>query len=747
MFTLENHIKGNYVLSFTPEDDGEYALYAWYQHPSGNQKYGNNQIDHYSIYGTQMIIDYWENELIPYYGDAFENCRSLFIDSLEFETHLDWTYDLDEVFEETYDYDIVTYLAAVYDSSDDVTAIGNYMGDAVSTFTYDKNTDEIQNDYKETLTNLYIENHIKPLQEFCEKYNVTLRYQTSYGKNLEVSNTALYPDIPETETLYGNDYTDFYRLQSGAVHTSDKTIYSIESAAEWTETWNEKNDDGEYGTRGNGNSNSGNYEQTFLDHIWHDQRAFASGVNQIVFHGYAYSGVYQDEALDDVSWPGFTGFESYKWSNSWGERQPNWDYASTYTNYLSRIQYTLRQGTANIDLAIYHHSYYETIDFYNPDTIFDTDVLEQNGYSYDFISPSTMELDNMKVKDGILDSDGTQYKALIFNDETDLPEETIEKIVEYAENGLVIIFIGSVPNSEKIKSLLELENVLQINGIDEIANTLKSNNIIADASYDNQTLLTTHRSDNNTEYYYLYNYGGVDSYSEMSDVDNVVTSVTLQGEGDPYLADAWTGEIVKITDYTENNGSVTVEVDIAANDSNIIILSEEDISNASENTSSIDYEITLDNWTLTVESWTKGDTVLDTDKTEINIGELEELTTWDNIEGLENVSGIGTYTTSFNIEDYNESESIYIHLGKINDAYGVTINGTEVIVDQASGDCEISKYLNQGNNIIEITIATSLLNAILYENRNVLNDDGRILDDRNTSSYGLTTDVIINGTK
>src|SRR5699024_7484208 len=102
-----------------------------------------------------------------------------------------------------------------------------YMGDPEPDFTFNKNSEQLQNDFKDYLTDLYIENHIKPLQEFCSKHGVKLRYQTSYGKNLETARTAMYVDVPETETLYGDDYLDFYRLQSGAVHATDKQIYSI----------------------------------------------------------------------------------------------------------------------------------------------------------------------------------------------------------------------------------------------------------------------------------------------------------------------------------------------------------------------------------------------------------------------------------------------------------------------------------------------------------------------------------------
>ena len=168
---------------------------------SGNIKYGNNQVDHYSKAGSQMIIDYWEKNLIPTYGDNFKNVRSLFIDSLEFETHLDWTYGVADGFKKSRGYDLVKYLPAVYDTD----AYGNFMGDPAPDFKFNMNNGAIKNDFCEYMTQLYIDNHIKPLKEFCNRHGVKLRYQTAYGKSLEVAQTAMYVDIPETESLYGSD--------------------------------------------------------------------------------------------------------------------------------------------------------------------------------------------------------------------------------------------------------------------------------------------------------------------------------------------------------------------------------------------------------------------------------------------------------------------------------------------------------------------------------------------------------------
>lgn len=68
-------------------------------------------------------------------------------------------------------------------------------------------------------------------------------------------------------------------------------------------------------------------------------------------------------------------------------------------------------------------------------------------------------------------------------------------------------------------------------------------------------------------------------------------------------------------------------------------------------------------------------------------------------------------------------------MGHVKDAYGVKINGADFMVDQASGDASISALVKPGENKIEVTVASSLLNAFLKSNKGILNDDGRVLDD------------------
>lgn len=67
------------------------------------------------------------------------------------------------------------------------------------------------------------------------------------------------------------------------------------------------------------------------------------------------------------------------------------------------------------------------------------------------------------------------------------------------------------------------------------------------------------------------------------------------------------------------------------------------------------------------------------------------------------------------------------------------------LILQASGDADVSALVKPGENKIEVTVASSLLNAVLENNKGILNDDGRVLDDRSPSGYGLTEQVTIDG--
>lgn len=774
----------DYTVSFAPEEEGEYVLFGWWQHPSGNQVYGNYQLDHFGLAGSQALIDYWEDNLLPYYGEDFKHASALYIDSLEFRTHLDWTIGLLDVFQQAKGYDLSAYLPAVYDTD----SRGDYKGDPQPDFQFDTRTEAVKNDFKDLVTQLYIDNHIKPLSEFCEKHGVSLRYQSSYGKNLELARSAMYVDIPETESLYGKDLIDFYRVQAGSVHLTDKEIYSIEASPEMLLAAYNLN-------RGNGEDDAGNYQQTWEDLLWHIQRAMAGGVNQIVFHGYSYNGQYDGEGSENgfvagTAWPGFEAFGQSSWSNSWGERLPSWQHARDYTDAIARSQYLLRQGTPKVDVAIYHHSYWEPGELSGADKMYkDEGALQRSGYTYEFVSPSGLNLDNAVVDGGRLDPDGPAYKALVFDNQTSLPGETADQLISYAQNGFPLIFIGDLPSEDaysqgadiasKMKQLASYPSVRIVDSAEQVADVLKELGISPDASFEQpQNLLSVHRELDNADLYYLYNEGGADNYPAAKQIPDVNTKITLKGNGRPYLLNTWTGEITPIASYTAQNGTVTIDAVIGGNDSMAVAIAPESWYQGSavvgshvvsgglqtsyaedgsliaksfeagtqqvtlDNgevvpvvTGEVPAEIPLSNWALTVESWSEGATPAQSQKTNIDVGTIDGLRPWNQLEGLEKVSGIGRYTTTVQLENgWQQGTGAVIELGDVVDTYRITVNGTTLTTNQIDTTLDIGPWLKAGENTISVEVASTLLNAVLASNP---------ADTRSPDEYGMLSPVTL----
>jgi hypothetical protein len=755
------------TVAFTPTEPGEYVLFGWWEYPSGKKAHGNYEIDHYGRTGAQVLIDYWEDNLIPYYGDDWKNVGALFSDSLEFETHLDWTEGLLDGFEAENGYDLAAYLPGLYQA----TAVGNYQSSPKPDFTFDTLSSQVRNDYYRYLTHLYVENHLKPLNDFAHRHGVELRVQPGYGKNLDMAESAQYVDIPETESLYGDDLIDFYRLQAGAVHLTDKDIYSTETAPEFHIKLNFGGF--EYNiVRGNGEEDAGKNQQTWRAMLWHIQRAFSGGVNQTVFHGYSYNGQYDGASAtngfaSDVAWP---GWESMDYSTNWGDRSPNWKHADTFTSWIARNQQVLREGTAKMDLAIYSLKYWENIDTDNRVKDYDDDgALEQAGYSYDFVAPSGFALDNAQVENKRLDAGGPAYKAIVVDTESTMPAATVDRFTEYAQDGLPIIFVGDAPGagayttdrsiSADVERLLDYPSVTQVADTSSVPAALTALDVVPDASYQEPTtLLSFHRQTQEADLYHLYNYGDASTWPEAKVMDDVSTTVTLQGRGRPYLLDAWTGEITPIAEYRKNAGSITLDLEVGRNDSAIIALAPEGFADttpapitvpgtdlrveydragnliAKSNTPGtvpvtlsngqttpvrfgpVPARQALDTWDLQVTKWTKGAMPDKSATSTVDLGSVTELKPWNQIPALQTASGIGTYSTAFDLDaGWAGGVGAVLDLGEVTDSYAITVNGTTIAPNQNDPTIDIGPYLRAGRNDLVLEVATTLFNAWIDE--------------------------------
>lgn len=361
------------------------------------------------------------------------------------------------------------------------------------------------------------------------------------------------------------------------------------------------------------------------------------------------------------------------------------------------------------------------------------------------------------VANKVLAPNGPAYKALIIRQTNILTLDGVNKASQYAHQGLPIILLGGIPNQitsgnlslaqSILKSITSLPNVHQ-SPSGSLATTLNSIGIqpLSKVSA-NDTWFTYWRQEGQDSYVYLYNNG---SYS--------AGSVSFASINKPYYFDTWTGNQTPILEYTVASGYTTIPFTFAPSQSTIIaFLSEAPFATSkiqvtTAPSSILGYSYTsstglvakipaststrqlttsdgkthsipaptihssfaLGNWTLIAEKWGPPANLSDTDIIAVKINtthKLPELLSWPEIPGLQNTSGVGYYSTSFIW--INTSVGAIIDFGRVVHTLRARINGHQLPpLDFTSAKADISQYLIKGENVVETTVATTMINGL-----------------------------------
>ena len=754
------------TILWTAPSDGEWQLMFFFEQPTGQEvdKGEGVVIDHFGRAGAEACIDFWTEVFEEYPFMTY--ISNIFNDSLEYTASNEWTRGFLEIFEERKGYDISSYLPAI--GQDDLYQTGSGPN---KQFTDAELTMQIKNDYNDVLTYCYTEHHLKPLQEFAESYGMNIRYQVAYNKPMDTVTSAIYAGIPETETL-NRGSLDQQRLMASAVHMTGKPIYSYESNAEF----------------GNG------YRQTYEDIVWWQKRAWSAGVNRQVLHGASYSGEGDNTTGDN--WPGWSGFGGAI-SNDWN-RTTSKENAAAAMTYLARGNYIM-QKQAKVDVAVFRSTYedrYMNNGADGEDWYPDGGVLNSYGYSYEFVSPEILSLESAEVEGGVLNAQGPAYKALVIHAQPQISYAAAERISLLNEAGWPVVIVGDAPSQLMYRSdlrsghsdediarifdeMLQRGNVKQIQTYAEVPEALAGLGVNADASYASPAdVLAKHHTDASGEYYYLYNYNKMNKEDVNSTLctggsaypfinkaeafrDKIVT-VTLKGEGRPYLMNAWDGTISAIPVYEETEGGIKLTLDLSGDEAVFIaLLTDEEaqvngievrgihalssdctldydgdglvvkatqngeysavLSDGSEMTTTItgaSDAFCISSWKLKIDYIEKGGSTLFPDSEWGSTEEvvLEELKGWKDIdEAWEDLSGIGTYTATFELDrGGDKGGGAYIDLGEVEDTYTVEVNGHLLPpTDLNDTLIDIGEYTVSGTNTIVVKVASTLYNRFI----------------------------------
>ncbi len=756
------------------------------------------------------------------------NGGDIFVDS-DYQPANNWTNKMPEEVQKRHGYSLIPNLAALF---------GNNLNFS------DGSAPRVRNDLYAVRTDLWIRNHVTRLREWLlREYNYKLRLQPEMGApNIlpEQIEVAAALDRPEHESLAGEDEVDIYRPIASANHMTGNTWYSIECCAVRGMNYAETFADAVIRMH---KAYAGGMTKLSY-HVYPYRDAPSAGE---MWPGPA--GGYRNGAS---TWPGYETFAPQSFGNAWGPREPYWVDARLYNSYFARSQQVLTQGGARIDVAVYMHNYdYPRIGRSGGFTRYWGNLgLERAGYTRDYLDPALLALPNATVSGGRLAVNGPAYKALIVDADlqpatdpvkTSMPLDVAQKIVGYAQAGLPVIIVGTPPKQTEgntpgddarlravIAKLLAGKTVHRVATEAEAPAKLRELGILPAAEPESASpLLSVRRHDDatRTDYYFLYNQGftrapgsGKLSSSMVFErpascrtgsgyqIDSTIGRLTsnpcigtgeaielmvrLEGKGQPYLLDAWTGKITPIVRYSGDGKSVTLRVKLARDQAMIVALSEdpnrfglpapplhvtntnaEDVVITERGALAIraskvgTYTTTLSDgsivhttigavlrpialtkapWHLVVEDWQPANPyattfklpATETRKIRVEL-DLKELKPWPDIPELRHTSGVGTYTTAVDLPaGWNGATGATLSLGEVFDTFALAVNGTQVPVEQISAAADIGPYLRAGRNTIAVRVATTLNNRLF-----VL--DQRVSNRGLVQEYGLIGPVVL----
>ncbi len=721
------------------------------------------QPDPFSEEGYSELVNGLERELSPEVKELLKaNGGDIFIDSHSVDRGSPdelWTNKMAEEFSSRRGYPLTPNLPALFREIFDFN---------------DGSAPRVREDFYAVRGDIWLEKQITPLRQWVRKYNNVLRVQVEGEANLTIPITDMVQataavDRPEYESLFVGDEIDNYLPMASANHMTGNSWYSTECCP----TLNR------------------NYAQTFQDAVIKMHRSFVGGITKLVYHVYPY----RDGAT--WKWPGYHNFGAAGFSNAWGPRNPFWIDARVYNDYFARNQQVLTQGDAKTDVAVYMQNY-----LYPPSQSmkfrhWGDAKLQEAGYTRDYLNPNMLNLLNATVTGKRLAANEPAYKALIIDSEqgpptdpvkTAMPIEVARKILSYARAGLPIIVVGTPPNrtpgnkSEEdatlktvISELLAERSVSRVAHEADVPEKLRSLGIrpAAEPAAPSSLLSIRRRDDaTKTDYYFFYNQGIMSPPDEPTTLFEPATGqlaereMSLEGRGQPYLLDAWSGKITPIVNYKTNGDRVTLRIRLARDNGVLIALSEQPnrfgivvpalhVDQTTADEVAVDgnaiviraaksgtYSTTLSNgrtvrrtiavvpvaldltkasWSLKVEDWqpvnpyatTFGAAATETRKTQSEI-DLKELKAWPEIPALQNTSGIGVYTTSFELPpSWTKAHGARVSLGEVFDTFTVTMNDKPVAIDQISAEGDIGAYLKAGRNTIVVRVATTLNNRLI----------------------------------
>ncbi len=640
-------------------------------------------IDHFSKTATDNYLKHFDQ---AFKKVDLSGLRGFFNDSYEVDDaqgEANWTPRFFEEFRTRRGYDLKNHLPALFGK------------------TADEKHRRVLTDYRETISDLLLENYTKTWHNWARTHGKIIRNQ-AHGSPANILDLYAATDIPETE---GSDVIRL-KFASSAAHVTGKLLTSSESA-----TWENEH---------------------FLSKLGDIKKAMdlflLGGINHTFYHGSNYTP--QNEA-----WPGWLFYAAVHFT-------PNntfWRDFGKLNNYVAHVQSFMQKGKPDNDVLLYLPIYdtyatpgrallqhFDGIDHGFKGTSLEESArfLYAQGHSFDFISDA--QILNTSVANGFIQTGGIAYKTIVVPQTKFMPLTTFQKLVSLAQNGATVVFYKNTPadvpglgnleqKQAEFKQLISGLNFSSLNGTkkavlgkgsfliaDDLDKTLSSINIMRESMIDKGLQVIRRKSDNGY-YYFIVNHSDNDINGWVP-VKNDAASVALFN---PMTEETGYGSIRKGTNKTD------VYLQLAKGESMILELSDTLVTGPNYAYTVPAGEATSISGKWKVMFLNGGPTL----PAAVNVSKLESWTNFSS-EGLKDFSGTASYTTTFR-KPKVKAKTLMLNLGEVQESARVLLNGTELgTVIGPVYQLEISSDQLKRLNTLVVEVSNSMANRAAYLDRN-----------------------------
>ena len=584
-------------------------------------------------------------------------------------------------------------------------ALEDHVEDFLGTSSNSKDVQRrIMSDYRETLSDLLLENFTTVWTDWAHRHGAITRNQ-AHGSPANLIDLYAEVDIPECEGFGLSDfhikglrtdpgftkpnYSDLSMLKyaSSGAHISGKRFTSSETFTWLTE----------------------HFRTSFSQCKPDFDLMMVAGVNHVFFHGSCYT-------PEDDPWPGWKFYASIDMSPT----NNLWRDAPAFCKYIERTQSFMQYGEPDNDILVYLPFYdmiYEQpgrlvqFDIHSmaeraPKFINSINAIIKAGFDCDYISDRYLM--KARVVDGQLTTTGrNQYAAILIPDVRFMPLATLQQLVTLAKQGAKIICIGHLPQSAPGLKGLEIQNTYD-NILEQLRSKVTitqeysviSRVAIPERMRTQQGLSCIRRANGKDHFYFISNL-------QDKDIDEWIS----MGRPAQYATfyQPMNGEIRKAHIRQSAEGLPEVLMQLRSGESIIVYLSDTNNSDLTPY-SYIDTQSErvqeLKNWDLRFVA-----------SSPIPITKTYKMTTptsWTELgeQILNETMATGCYSTTFSYKP-SRQETVILDLGDVRETARIKMNGKEVATLFAVPyRIDITPYIKKGKNKLEVEVSNLGANRI-----------------------------------